>query len=686
MADWSIQIGISTEPESDLVTGPVRVERTWVSRALKRGRDAAPRSKRFRFTEDEEGVAANVKKNKKVGGGENQNEYEPVGLHYKKGRRPVKGQNPQEKLPPKTSSLFKNNPDVPSISRQPVEHPQEQIFSSASISSVGLHPFLESLLSKDKGLTCLTCVQKCSIPLLLQGKDVLIQSQTGSGKTLAYALPLVHALQAVQPEIKRSDGPYALIIVPTRELALQTYEVVRWLTKPFIRLVPGILMGGEKKSSEKARIRKGINILVSTPGRLVDHLTSTACLELSRVLWLILDEADRLLDLGFEKYVTTILNRVNQQSPNHQSVLLSATLTQGVSQLASISLNSPVTIDISQRRDGDDEKCPGSAGKQKAKGDEDNGQFAVPEGLSQNVLVVPSKLRLVALASFFISCFKKGETKIIVFFSACESVEFHHCLFSNIFGDAELLDLNPKLSFSSDLSWLKLHGYMAQKERREVFQTFTQATAGILLCTDVAARGLDLPCVNWILQYDPPISAAVYVHRAGRTARAGSGGGCVLFLTPAEVGMLDELSSHGISLEELKVEEVLESLLQKEDFFRGRKHVVTWDVTRKRATDLQVQFESFTASKPAHLQQARKAFQSYIRAYATFPTSLRHAFNLRSLHLGHVAKSFTLREAPGAVACKTDVKYKDRVVKQPKRLKHKMDPRSLMLSEYESGL
>uniref|UniRef100_A0A8C4R1L6 ATP-dependent RNA helicase n=1 Tax=Eptatretus burgeri TaxID=7764 RepID=A0A8C4R1L6_EPTBU len=412
-------------------------------------------------------------------------------------------------------------------------------------------------------------------------------------------------------------------------------------SQPFIRLVPGVLMGGENKKSEKARIRKGINILVSTPGRLVDHLTSTACLEFSHVLWMILDEADRLLDLGFEKHVTTILNRVNQQSPNHQSVLLSATLTRGVSQLASISLNSPVTINISQRQDGYNEKCPGIAeiaGKQKAKGDDDNEQFAVPEGLCQNVLVVPTKLRLVALASFFISC----ETKIIVFFSACDSVEFHHCLFSNIFGDAELLDLNPGMSFSSELSWLKLHGYMAQKCWNQTVFVIVTLISGLNL-TDfcmLTPNGSTFDPLPW--QYDPPISAAVYVHRAGRTARAGSEGGCVLFLTPVEVSMLDELSSHGISLEELKVDEVLESLLQKEDFV---------------------------------------PFQAYVRAYATFPPSLRHAFNLRSLHLGHVAKSFTLREAPG-VACKTIVK----VVKQPKRLKHKMDPQTLILSEYASGL
>uniref|UniRef100_A0A8C4NDE8 ATP-dependent RNA helicase n=1 Tax=Eptatretus burgeri TaxID=7764 RepID=A0A8C4NDE8_EPTBU len=199
MADSDIQIGICTEP--DLVSGPVGEGRACVRRVRKTRMWP-------RFTEDGDGVEAGGRKKKKKlgggggGGGEDECEYESH--DYKKRRRLGEGRNPKEKLPPKTSSLFKNNPDVPSISRQPVESPQEQIFTSASISSVGLHPFLESLLSKDRGLTCLTCVQKCSIPLLLQGKDVLIQSQTGSGKTLAYALPLVHSLQAVQPRIKVS--------------------------------------------------------------------------------------------------------------------------------------------------------------------------------------------------------------------------------------------------------------------------------------------------------------------------------------------------------------------------------------------------------------------------------------------------------------------------------------------------
>ena len=149
----------------------------------------------------------------------------------------------------------------------------------------------------------MTEAQYSSIPLLLKRKDVLVKSQTGSGKTLAYAIPIVQTLQQISPKIDRTSGILALVIVPTRELVLQTYTWFVKILKPFTWVVASYLMGGEKKKSEKARIRKGVNILVSTPGRLLDHLSSTKNLNLGRLQWLVLDEADRLLDLGYEKDV-----------------------------------------------------------------------------------------------------------------------------------------------------------------------------------------------------------------------------------------------------------------------------------------------------------------------------------------------------------------------------------------------
>lgn len=135
-------------------------------------------------------------------------------------------------------------------------------------------------------------VQQHALPSLLVRRDTMIKSPTGSGKTLAYALPLVHDLQQVSPKIKRIDGPYALVLLPTRELAIQSYEVFQKLLKTYIWIVPGLLMGGEKMKAEKARLRKGINVLIATPGRLLDHLSHTRCLSVDHIRWLVLDEAD----------------------------------------------------------------------------------------------------------------------------------------------------------------------------------------------------------------------------------------------------------------------------------------------------------------------------------------------------------------------------------------------------------
>lgn len=177
-----------------------------------------------------------------------------------------------------------------------------------------------------------TKVQSLSIPALISGKDALIKSATGSGKTLAYSIPLVHQLQALVPKLGRAHGLRALVIVPTRELALQTYDCINQLLNPFRRIVLGLLVGGEKKKSEKARIRKGLNILVVTPGRLLDHLGHTNNLRLEALQMLVIDEADRLYEQGFSAVIGQIMEHIqgalHKAEKPLQTVLLSATLSK----------------------------------------------------------------------------------------------------------------------------------------------------------------------------------------------------------------------------------------------------------------------------------------------------------------------------------------------------------------------
>ncbi|KAI1900554.1 hypothetical protein AGOR_G00051120 [Albula goreensis] len=603
----------------------------------------------------------------------------------------------------KTSSLFRNNPDIPGIHRPDVVQVKERVFTSDSFAELDLHPHLLSTLNNVLKVTSMTSVQKETIPMLLNGRDAVVRSQTGSGKTLAYGIPLVQSLQAVQPKIKRGDGPLAVIVVPTRELAQQSFQIIQKLLKPYTWIVPGVLMGGEKRKSEKARLRKGINILISTPGRLVDHIKNTLSIAFSAVRWLILDEADRTLDLGFEKDLTVILNALNTTGPERQNVLLSATLTEGVSRLAGISLKDPVSIQMSENPREHSATAMVTPERTEVTSDPaDPGlinSFAVPEKLKQHVVLVPSKLRLVCLAAFILGkCKFETGNKLIVFLSSCEAVEFLQNLFTMVLCEKTGTSATP--TQRTPLAFLKLHGNMQQEERTEVFREFSQNKSGILLCTDVAARGLDLPQVTWIVQYNPPSSPAEYVHRVGRTARIGTRGSSLLFLTPSETAYLDVLANHRISMLEMKMEDILANLMLDERF-KGRGK---WDSkrasgalqqdVRERATVLQTDFENVVHSKDDSIQAAKKALQSFLRAYTAYPASMKNIFHIRQLHLGHAAKSFGLRDAPQGLTTSgaqgDEEKGKGKTKGKDKRISRKLNSKervaNLMRSEYASGI
>uniref|UniRef100_A0A8C3N8K5 ATP-dependent RNA helicase n=1 Tax=Geospiza parvula TaxID=87175 RepID=A0A8C3N8K5_GEOPR len=554
-------------------------------------------------------------------------------------------QNESQKNKPfiKTSSLFKNNPDIPEIHRKEVQQVQENVFTTDSFSQLDLHPHLVS--GRRATMPQKHSVQKQTIPVLLQGRDALVRSQTGSGKTLAYGIPLVQSLQGMESKIQ--VGPTALNKFP------------------FTWIVPGVLMGGEKRKSEKARLRKGINILISTPGRLVDHIRSTQCIHFRRTQWLIIDEADRILDLGFEKDVAVILNALNAERERRQNVLLSATLTEGVTRLADISLNDPVSISIADEI----QKVPETTAQTDRKASSSSNcmeqeNFAVPETLQQYVMMVPSKLRLVTLAAFILQkCKFEKRHKMIIFFSSCEQVEFYHELLAKVLSggpESEQPGRSPLSSVS--LHFLRLHGDMEQ-------EVSTLRMSG---STDVAARGLDLPQVTWIVQYNAPASPAEYIHRIGRTARIGCRGSSLLVLAPSEAEYVSLLASHKINVSELKMEKVLATLM-KDDRFKvhrpGRKKSCGKNPqeVRERATVLQTKFENLVHSSEGTVQWAKKALQSFLCAYTTYPKDLKHIFHIKSLHLGHVAKSFGLRDAPQNLTALPTAGSKRKTKPKPKR-------------------
>ncbi|ROT70695.1 putative ATP-dependent RNA helicase [Penaeus vannamei] len=545
-----------------------------------------------------------------------------------------------------TSSLFYGNPDIPAIPQTDVKPVSEKVFSEESFTTLDIAPQLVSTLEK-LGFRSMTTVQQKSMPAILSGKDALVKSQTGSGKTLTYALPIINKLMSQTPQIQRSDGLLALVIVPTRELALQSYQWFEKLCKACVWVVPGYLIGGEKKKAEKARLRKGINILVATSGRLIDHIHHTKSLSLAKVKYLVIDEADRLLDMGYERSVTSIMESLKEQqeSTDRQTIMLSATLSSGV---------------------GD-------------------------------------------------------EKKMIVFFATQDLVDFHTEIFSRLLSRyGKVKDERPSLLKRAEkvlageedkeeeseeeeeedtertILFQKLHGSMTQQERSTVFRSFREASAGVLMCTDVASRGLDLPRVRWIVQFNAACTAADYVHRVGRTARVNSAGSAVAFLAPSEAPYIQMLEKHKILLQEIRMKEVLKSFSFACDDYNGEDQPSMRSV-EELATNFQLSVENELVSDQTMHDMSRKAYVSFVRAYASYPKEVREMFSFKALHLGHYAKSMGLRDTPSALgasaAFKAKREFKEKRERKEKRkriqvMNQKMGklPKSAMFSEFDSGL
>lgn len=446
-------------------------------------------------------------------------------------------------------------PEATETKKQVPNSENTNVFSIDSTDTLKIHPHSVKNLREVLNITKLTHVQQKSVPSALEGKDLLIKSPTGSGKTLSYALPIVERLQNLQPKVNRSMGIHALVVVPTRELVLQTYEVFVNLLKPFQWLVPGYLCGGEKRKAEKSRLRKGITILVTTPGRICDHLQHTEAMKLDKVHILALDEADRLLELGYENDVKKIVETIDEQNKDFrkiQKILLSATLSAGVKRLAGLALNNPICVE--------NENVVENAIDDMEKDDE----LVIPTGITQKYFLVPPKVRLTILIALIQQHWTKGARKILVFFPTQQVVDFHYDVMVDMLtqrfhkkprtAESYLKDedasddeeIDESEIFFPGLQFFKLFGSMTQVERMGVFKKFRNAKAGILLCTDVAARGLDVPSLDLVIQYSAPQELNMYIHRIGRTARAGNTGEAVIFLSQNEEEFIEVLKEKNI--------------------------------------------------------------------------------------------------------------------------------------------
>jgi len=631
--------------------------------------------------------------------------------HNRENREHHHAEQPQHRGKPEEdrefiSSLFNHNPEIPRIEQGEFDPTKEEMFSVKTFDQLNLDTHLVKNLA-DLGITTLTTIQSKALPVIMGGKDALIKSQTGSGKTLTYALPIMQKLGSQIPKIDRKSGCFALVIVPTRELAVQSFEWFQKLCKAFIWVVPCLLVGGESRKAEKVRVRKGVNIIISTPGRMVDHLEKTENFKLDKVEWVVLDEADRMLELGYEREVQKVLTALQEKNTlKRQTLLLSATLTKEIQQLSEVSLRHPTFVDAASDDPSYDIK-----------------DLVTPVNLKQTFLLVPAKLRLVALGAFVLwKCQQSKNKKMLVFLPTQDMVDFYTKYLEiilwgekgedindaveddteEITEDAKLLmgdkyfdkKVKQKLSgLDQTIKLLKLHGNMKQADRLSVFQEFRSSASGVLMCTDVAARGLDLPQVDWIVQFTAPICVSDYVHRVGRTARIGAKGSSVIFLLPSEAGFVKQLENEKIPLAEMTLEQVLQKLLRSG---------VTGSVDGRRpnsmeeaATNLQMRIENAVVNSSELHQLACQAYVSFVRSYASYPREAREVFCFKDLHLGHCAKSFALRDPPSKITGigkgqwvdkqekKTkDIKREEKIIKAQKR---RICQKSLILSEFSTG-
>ncbi|KAI9036297.1 ATP-dependent RNA helicase SPB4 [Aspergillus affinis] len=373
------------------------------------------------------------------------------------------------------------------------------------------------------GFTRMTPVQASSIPLFMAHKDVVVEAVTGSGKTLSFLIPVVEKLLRLEEPIKKHHIG-AIVISPTRELALQIYNVLKSLlafhppsaaalntsdddsaprkkeSSSTLKVVPQLLLGGGTTPAEdlSAFLKHSPNLLVSTPGRLLELLSSphVHCPQSSFEM-LVLDEADRLLDLGFKDTLQNILRRLPKQ---RRTGLFSASISEAVDQIVRVGLRNPVKVLV---------KVKGTSGVQDKR---------TPASLQMTYLTVPPLHKFSAL-KHILSSVQPTPQKTIFFLSTCSGVDYLSAIFPLILGE--------------DFQLIPLHGKHPANVREKNFNRFVNSTTpAILLTTDVASRGLDIPSVDLVVQIDPPSDPKTFIHRCGRAGRAGRRGISVVMLHP----------------------------------------------------------------------------------------------------------------------------------------------------------
>ena len=482
-----------------------------------------------------------------------------------------------------------------------------------------------------QGFHTATPVQEATIPRLLRHQDVAVQACTGSGKTLAFLIPLFELLHRREDALKPSQVG-ALIIEPTRELAVQVHTVLSQLAATWPKLRLALMVGGTDIRADMERFREhGGNVLVGTPGRLDDVMgrLSSSEMVMRELELLILDEADRLLDMGFEQTLNSILHRLPKQ---RRTGLFSATQTRELLQLVRAGLRNPVRVEVKVKpllqppQPTDDDGVGGGGGGDGGGGGGGDGSVsaadaalakkgqATPSSLSLWYLVCEEEQRLPQLVHFVSTQLARGK-KLMVYCLTCALVDYL----------ASTLPLLRELAGAHGEHRAKvgaLHGKMAPKNRTKAYEWFVACRDGaVLLCTDVAARGLDVPDVDWIVQFDAPQDPNAFVHRVGRTARMGRQGSALLLLRPKEDTYTQFLALRKVPLQPMQP--------------AGPDGALP---------PLRPQLTPLLIADRAVMEKAAAAYVSVVRAYGEH--QCKFIFQIAQLDLGKLASSLALLRLP----------------------------------------
>ncbi|GFZ79312.1 ATP-dependent RNA helicase RhlE [Aquaticitalea lipolytica] len=357
-----------------------------------------------------------------------------------------------------------------------------------SFNSLGLSDALLKAVSK-QGYTTPSPIQQKAIPLILERKDVLASAQTGTGKTAGFTLPMLQILS--QGQQLRHRPIRALVLTPTRELAAQVYDNVKEYSA-FLDIRSTVIFGGVNQRPQVATLRNGVDVLIATPGRLLD-LHNQKLLSLANVEILVLDEADRMLDMGFLRDIKKIMSIMPAK---RQNLLFSATFSKDIKALANDILHHPILVEATPENstvDAIDQKV-----------------YRVAKGLKSDLLV-----KLISDGNW---------EQVLVFTRTKHGAN----------------KLTKKL-ISSNISAMAIHGNKSQGARTKALDGFKKGTTRVLVATDIAARGLDIPLLPHVVNYELPNISEDYVHRIGRTGRAGASGEAVSLVSADETSFLRDI-------------------------------------------------------------------------------------------------------------------------------------------------